>query len=99
MHRVDDPTQITRVRVGDEFVIALAANPTTGYTWQVDADPDYLELLGQEFERGGQGIGAGGQEVFTFRAVGKSETELVCTYRRPWDKATHDTKRFRVVIA
>jgi inhibitor of cysteine peptidase len=98
MHRVDDPTQVTRVRVGEQLAIALAGNPTTGYTWQVEAESDCLELLGQEFERGGQGVGAGGQEVFTFRAVGKGEAEIACTYRRPWDAAARDSRRFRVVI-
>jgi predicted secreted protein len=30
--------------------------------------------------------------------VGKGEAEIACTYRRPWDAAARDSRRFRVVI-
>jgi inhibitor of cysteine peptidase len=98
MQRFDNPARTIRVRASEEFAIALAGNPTTGYTWQPDADPDYLDLLGQEFERGGPGVGAGGQEVFTFRAVDRGTTEVAFNYQRPWDIVARDTKRFSVVI-
>ena len=96
MKRYADPIAAIQVAVGDNFAIELAGNPTTGYTWQVHADGQYLELLGQEFEPGGEGVGAGGQEVFRFRALAAGETEIDCEYRRPWDKEVRDSKRFRV---
>jgi predicted secreted protein len=99
MHRYDDPARTIRARVGEAFAIALAGNPTTGYTWQPDADADYLELVGQEFERGGQGVGAGGEEVFSFRTLAGGETEVTFQYQRPWDRESRDTKYFRVLIS
>ena len=96
MKRYVDPGAVIQVAVGEEFTIALAGNPTTGYAWQVRSDGQILELLGQEFELGGEGVGAGGLEVFHFRALATGETEIACEYRRPWDKETRETKRFRV---
>ncbi len=58
MQRFDDPTQAIRVATGETFAIALVGNPSTGYTWQVDVDVQYLELLAQEFEPKGRGVGA-----------------------------------------
>ena len=99
MKRYADPGTAIQVTVGDSFAIQMAGNPSTGYTWQVHADSQRLELLSQEFEPGGEGIGAGGQEVFRFRVLAAGETEIDCEYRRPWDKETHDTRRFRVTVS
>ena len=98
MARFDDPAKPIHVTAGDTFALALAGNPTTGYTWQVAVDARYLEILGQEFEPGGAGVGAGGNEVFQLRALAAGESEIACEYRRPWDREARDTKRFRVVI-
>ncbi len=99
MKRYASPEAAIQVAAGDRFALELAGNPTTGYTWQVRIDGQHLDLLGQEFEPGGVGVGAGGKEVFLFRALASGETEISCDYRRPWDKESHDSKRFRVVIS
>jgi inhibitor of cysteine peptidase len=98
MQRFKHPSRTIHVQEGEEFAIALASNPTTGYTWQADADEDYLELLGQELEGHGQSVGAGGEEAFTFRCLAQGKTEITFNYLRPWEPAVRDTKRFRVVI-
>jgi inhibitor of cysteine peptidase len=97
--RFADPGVTIRVDAGESFAIELAGNPTTGYMWQPDVDSQHLELLGQEFEPGGEGVGAGGVEVFHFRALAAGETEIACEYRRAWDKESRDTKRFPVAIS
>lgn len=99
MHRFDIPGQTIHVSVGERFAVALEGNPSTGYTWQVSTDEDYMELLAQDFEPHGQGIGAGGQEVFHFRALSPGESTITCEYRRPWDQAACDTASFEVQIA
>ena len=86
MKRYADPRNPIQVAVGDEFAIELEGNPTTGYTWQIQTDSRHLALLGQEFEPGGKGVGAGGREVFRFHVLASGEAEIDCEYRRPWDK-------------
>ena len=96
MKRYADPGAAIQVAAGDEFALELAGNPTTGYIWQVLVDSQHLEVLSQEFEPGGEGVGAGGQEVIRFRALAAGEIEIACEYRRPWDKEPRDTRRFHV---
>jgi inhibitor of cysteine peptidase len=98
MRRFSDPAAAVRVEAGETFEVALPGNPSTGYTWQVSVDPGYLELLGQEFESEGKGVGAGGTEVLQLRALAAGHTEIACEYRRPWDRETLKTTQFRVVI-
>jgi inhibitor of cysteine peptidase len=98
MQRFDDPAQPIHVRAGETFAIVLEGNPTTGYSWQADADPEHLQLLDQTFEQEGKGIGAGGREVLRFRAVSAGEVDVACAYKRPWDAKARETRRFQVRI-
>jgi inhibitor of cysteine peptidase len=99
MKRFDNPIEVIHVGIGQTFAIALAGNPTTGYTWEADVDEKHLQPLGKEFEPRGQGVGAGGQEVLRFRTLQAGETGITVEYRRPWETEAHDTKRFSVRIA
>lgn len=98
MRRFNVPGQTIHVSPGERFAVVLAGNPSTGYTWQVSVDERYLELLAQDFEPEGQGVGAGGQEVFTFRALATGQATITCEYRRPWDRAARDLASFEVQI-
>lgn len=99
MQRFEEPTRAIRAAVGETFAIALAGNPTTGYTWQAAVDPGYLELVGETFEPAGEGVGSGGQEVFHFRALAPGTSEINYEYRRPWDKKARESRQFRIEIA
>jgi inhibitor of cysteine peptidase len=80
----------TEVDVGDEFAITLDSNATTGYEWQLadTLDESTLELVGSEYTiPNDEGlVGAGGIEVWTFKAVGAGETTVPMKYVRPWEE-------------
>ena len=78
--------------LGSEFALVLESNPTTGYKWQL-ADPlneSVVTLVIQEYvqtkvKEGENTAGAGGEETWTFRAVGEGETEISLKYVRSWE--------------
>jgi inhibitor of cysteine peptidase len=91
------------VEVGQEFVIALESSPTTGYRWQfIDPlDGEILELMRSEYRGPEDGrIGAGGEEVLTFRAISQGQTRISLGYRRPWERDVPPlkTRTFDVVV-
>jgi len=83
-----------RVEVNQEFVIPLVSNPTTGYSWQAIYDETMLELVEKAYEPGvatKQGVfGAGGTELFRFRALERGQTEITLVYKRPWEEPSPD---------
>ena len=89
-----EPTAIPgmiNTAAGQEFPITLESNRTTGYQWQLakPLDEAILKLVGSEYrtpESKPGLVGAGGQEVWTFKAVGKGRTEISLKYVRPWEK-------------
>ena len=91
------------VEVGRKFSIALESRPVTGYRWRFihPLDEKILELVGSEYKGPeDERIGAGGEEVLTFRAVSQGETTIALGYGRPWERNVPPTKTrtFAVVV-
>lgn len=100
-----DPSEDIEVAAGEAFTIVLASNATTGYQWQLSRplDESVVTLVGSEYEGPGglaPAPGAGGQEVWTFQAVGPGTAAIDLGYVRPWEEITSpvDSRTFTVVV-
>jgi inhibitor of cysteine peptidase len=83
----DDGTTV-ELEEGQELVIRLESNQTTGFRWNlVEAPPEEtLEQVSAEYEEPEDGlVGEGGTEVWTFRAAGPGEGALKLGYFRPFE--------------
>jgi len=79
---------LIKVKVGQEFNITLESNPTTGYQWQLakQLDRSIVELVRSEYRPSESGLlGAGGIEVWTFKAVKSGTAEISFEYVRSWE--------------
>jgi inhibitor of cysteine peptidase len=88
-------------KVGQNFVISLDSNPTTGYEWTPVYDQVILKLVSGEYKAASnpQGlVGAGGQQVFTFSPIKSGETLVKMVYKRPWEQDAAETRLFIVTI-
>jgi predicted secreted protein len=90
-----DPKVPIKQQVGDRFILALASNPSTGYSWKSVAlgEGKVLKLIHSAFQPPEKQIpGRGGEERWTFQAVGKGHTTVKLDYLRPWEKNTPPAK-------
>jgi predicted secreted protein len=104
----EDPAKVVETSVGKEFTIELESNRTTGYGWQLQKplDESLVKAVKNEYlttpRPAGEVpmAGAGGKEVWTFKAVRAGKTAIDFKYVRPWeaDKPPAKTASFRVVI-
>lgn len=78
--------EILEASQGGTFSISLDSNPSTGYSWQAKYDQEYFELVEQKFETSSDLIGAGGKEIFTFKALKSGEKFIDFDYLRTWEK-------------
>ena len=89
---------------GQVLLVRLPSNPTTGYRWKVVAiDEVVLKQVGEaEFTPYQTGriplAGAGGTELFRFRAVGPGKTTLRLEYVRPWEKGVPAVKQYALLV-
>ncbi|MFA7682328.1 MAG: protease inhibitor I42 family protein [Candidatus Peribacteraceae bacterium] len=98
----DEGSNNISASVDETFTIALESNPTTGFSWQYEADDAYVELVDEVYEQGGAPgiVGAGGVQTFTFRAVAAGETVITLKYMRPWESVQPlETRIYTVTIA
>lgn len=95
-----DQEETINTGVGKEFVIALDANPTTGYNWIASYDDNRLELTLEDYstEKCPGLVGAGGTQYFGFEALKKGETEITFDYQREWEGESIDQRVFTVII-
>ena len=97
-----DSGQAIDISVNQEFVIAIGANPTTGYDWEVSLDETILELVEKTYKPAGEAeheiVGAGGVDYFRFRALKAGGTEIIMTYKRSWEEEGIEQKVFTVNI-
>jgi len=99
-----DSGQTIDIGVNQEFVIAIGANPTTGYDWEVSLDETILELVEKTYKPAEEAeheiVGAGGVDYFRFKALKAGEAEITMVYKRSWEEPTpqDETKVFTVNI-
>lgn len=96
-------TRVLRLNVGDEFIIMLSSNRTTGYQWQIDRplDGNKIKQAGLIYTPDNTDLaGSGGKEEWKFKARGTGKSKISFKYVRPWEKniPPADKKVFDVEI-
>lgn len=84
------------VRQGEVFKVILKANHSTGYSWQWDNKTDHsvIDSVYADYVLSDKMMtGAGGNEIWEFRAKRKGEQKLIMIYKRPWEKNGDSEKR------
>ena len=93
------------LRVGDELIIELPSNASTGYAWDLREPADSaivdLESVTYVMDDAPDGMsGVGGTEVFRFRATGVGTTTIRLEYVQSWepdDSADTHTQEVTVI--
>jgi len=98
----DDGGQVELV-LGQTLVVTLESNPTTGYRWELveDAESILKQIGSAEFkpsETDETLVGAGGWEIFRFRAVRSGQMNLQLVYRRPWEGRAEPPQTFTLEV-
>lgn len=78
------------IAVGQEAVVRLGSNPSTGYKWSLaDSRSAVMGVMGEpSFEPPARPLpGAPGTEVWRLKAMTQGQAEARFEYKRPWEKA------------
>lgn len=87
--------------VGQELTLTLESNATTGFAWEAAGlNTAILEQVGEpEYKAPSSSlVGAGGVQVFRFKAKAAGQVELKLNYRRAWEKDVPPAKTFAVTV-
>jgi inhibitor of cysteine peptidase len=97
----EDNGKRVEVNAGDTLRLSLPSHPTTGYRWEVvEIDEDVLRQVGEpEFQPESELLGAPGEQIFRFHAVGEGQAMLKLIYHRSWEKDVEPADTFRIQVA
>ena len=83
---------------GETFVIELEGNPTTGYEWQLEFEPDQLELVDEAIQPLSNNVGAAAAHRFELRAARPGKATVRALYKRRWETKAIDQQTFDVEV-
>lgn len=98
-----DTNETIEVDVEEEFAVVVKSNQTTGYKWMFakPLDNTILKFKGSEYKAPDTDlIGAGGEEIWMFKAISEGTAMIVLKYVRPWEKDMYplESKTFIVEV-
>ncbi|MEN9934043.1 MAG: hypothetical protein RLZZ387_622 [Chloroflexota bacterium] len=95
-----EPGRTVELRRGDQLVIVLDGNPTTGYVWeQVGGDASVIVPAGEPtFVPDSSALGSGGTVTMRFSPAGIGVTQLRLAYHRTFEPNDPPLKTFDVTV-
>lgn len=94
-----DNGRVVAVKVGDTVSVRLPENPTTGYSWAIDAiDAKRLEADAPAYQGEGAGLGTGGVKTWRLVARASGRTRLALKRWRHWEGDASIVERFAVTL-
>jgi inhibitor of cysteine peptidase len=93
--------QNVRLFAGQELIIQLDGNPTTGYTWETkNLDTKMFSQVGdvQFTSANPKLVGSGGTQTLTLKVLNTGTSTLTLIYHRPWEKDVQPLKTFSVTV-
>ncbi len=97
----EDPGVPIRIPPGQEFLIVLASNPSTGFRWEMTLPEGQkiIEFLSSEHIVSQEVMpGVPGEEVYKFKAATLGETKAEFVYERPWEPKTAPTRKIFTIL-
>ena len=87
-------------KIGDILKVALPADPSTDYFWEVGfSNQSVLKPYGEaEFSGTDTGLGAKESQLWHFEAIGGDETGLVLAHQRSFEEEDVDRNAFQVEV-
>jgi inhibitor of cysteine peptidase len=91
------------LRVGQQVVVRLKGNATTGFLWMVKSvEGGAAEAVGKvEYKPDAAAagmVGVGGVFEATFRAVAPGKATITLEHRRPWEQGVAPLETFVVTL-
>ena len=94
-----DNGKTVELHVGDDAVLRLPENATTGYRWAVDpADPNLVEIAEGEYITTPNRVGAGGEAQWIVHAKAAGATQVKLKHWREWEGERSIIDRFEILL-
>jgi inhibitor of cysteine peptidase len=89
--------------IGDQLIVTLDSNATTGYSWNLSAisDASVIVKVSDEYVAPTSTpplMGQGGQEAWTFEALAAGTANISMKYIRSWETEAEPAETFEITV-
>lgn len=92
-------TENMEVIKGDNFIVRLDENPTTGFEWSIEVSDGLVVLSDEYIPLQDEGlVGAGNVHVWEIQAVETGTQQVNGIYKRPWENVTGDELKYELTV-
>ena len=92
-------TEHMEVIKGDNFIVRLDENPTTGFEWLIEVSNGLVVLSNEYIPPQDEGlVGAGNVHVWEIQAVEIGTQQVNGIYKRPWENVTGDELKYELTV-
>lgn len=80
--------------------LSLGANPTTGYEWTVEQEPEIFDISSEYISDAGEeaATGVGGTQVFVLTPKEAGTAEVTFTYARSWEEEANSEMTYTLKV-
>ena len=96
-----DTGKQVNIKVGEQFIITLEGNPSTGNSWEAkDLDTSIIEQVGDTVFQSSNPdlVGSGGTLTMTFEGLKTGTSTLTLVYHRPWETGVDPIDTFEITV-
>ena len=99
-----DSGKTLNLRIGEQFTLKLPENPSTGYQWEIETEPQYQFVVSQVENQfiaaRTAALGVGGERVITYQAKNLGSVEIKGFHQRSWGKSSHDepSVQYKIIV-
>lgn len=87
------------LRIGDDFMIILHENPTTGFRWNaISSGEPVCSLLDHNFAAVMNSPGNDGSHSWHFQAVKVGSAKIEFAYQRSWEQVAQPAQSFTLSV-
>ena len=93
--------EVMKVRKGEVFKIVLKSNRSTGYSWHWKDRPvrSIIDSVYVNYSLDKKMMtGAGGYEIWEFKAREEGEQRITMVYKRPWEDEVAEQKKVLIIV-
>ena len=96
--KIEDAQDI-QARPGEAITLEVPSANTTGYLWQLNANPEAVEVVGHEVIADEENFGGAGIERFTVRPLRGGDVTVHFELKAPWENDPAEVREVRVHTA
>ncbi len=89
--KIEEGAKCVEAHPGERITVEVPGTNTTGYLWQLQTNPDAVQVVGHEVVPDEEHFGGAGVERFVIESIKEGNATLHLELKAPWESDPAET--------